>query len=359
MSAQVRVGVLGTGWMAGRMARALRVVDGVRLQAVASRSPARAQAFAHAHEVPTAHGGYEALAADPAIDLVYVATEHSEHAADCLLALDHGKPVLCEKPFALDAEQAARVADAARRRGLFCMEALWTHFVPALRELDRRLQGGAIGDVRMLVAQLGSAVVFDRASRLFDPARGGGALLDLGVYPVSLAVAVLGAPTRVSAHAVLGPTGVDEQCTALLDFDGGRQAVITASLRHRLPNAADLTGTEGLVHVHEPLFCPEQLSVRRTPPAASAGGRRDRLTQALPPRVVRSVRAGLRYARTERIRRPVHADGYRYEVEEAVRCLRAGLLESPLLPLDHSLLVARTLDAIRDAFAERSPSPSP
>ena len=192
----IRWGILGTGRVAGRFAQALRELDDARLLAAGSRRLATAEAFARHHGVERAYGSYAQLAADPDLDIVYVASPHALHREHSLLCLEAGRAVLCEKPFALNATEAREVIASARSRGLFCMEAMWTRFLPAMRRLTELVDAGAIGELRMVTAQLGFPSEPDPSSRLFDPALGGGALLDLGVYPLALASQLLGRPGR-------------------------------------------------------------------------------------------------------------------------------------------------------------------
>ncbi|WP_257455705.1 Gfo/Idh/MocA family protein [Archangium lipolyticum] len=351
----IRWGILGTGRIAGLFAQGLREIPDARLVAVGSRSRQSADAFAREHGAARAHGSYEELVRDAEVDVVYVATTNNAHRDNCLLALEHGKAVLCEKPFTLDAAEATAVVEAARARGLFCMEGMWMHCVPVMRELESLVRQGAIGDVRMLTAQLGFPVEFDARHRLFDPALGGGALLDLGVYPLALALRLMGKPTRITSQAVLGKTGVDEQCTVLLEFPEGRQAAITTSIRNRTTNDAALMGTEGMIHLHEPIYRPETLSLVRAPrqggarTASRVRGYAERLGLdriARHPRV-RDVRELLQLVRAERVTSRVLGNGYAHEALEVMRCLREGLKESPLMPLDESVELMRTVDAIR------------
>ncbi|PTL85178.1 Gfo/Idh/MocA family protein [Vitiosangium sp. GDMCC 1.1324] len=348
----IRWGILGTGQIAGLFAKGLREIPEARLVAVGSRSSQNAERFARQYGVARAYATYEELVRDAEVDVVYVATPHTAHREHCVLALDHGKPVLCEKPFTVNAAEATAVVAAARARGLFCMEAMWMHFVPVMRELETLVSAGTIGDVRMLTAHLGIPFEFAPQHRLFDPALGGGALLDLGVYPLSLALRLMGKPIRISSQAVLGRTGVDEQCTVLLEFPEGRQAAITTSLRNRTPDDATLMGTEGMIHLHAPIYRPETLSLVRTPRIALASETSrirefadrlglDRLTHN------RWVREAVDFVRTERVTRRVIGNGYAHEALEVMRCLREGLWESPLMPLAESVELMRTVDAIR------------
>lgn len=364
MPKTIRWGILGTGWVAGLFAQGLRELPDASLHAVGSRSRESAEAFARAHGASRAHPSYEALVRDDSVDIVYVATPNSVHQEHCLLALAHGKPVVCEKPFTVDAAEAATVVDEARRRGVFLMEGMWMRFVPLMREVETLVRSGAIGDVRMLTAQLGIPVEFNASHRLFDPKLGGGALLDLGVYPLSLAIRLLGRPTRVSSQAVFNPTGVDEQCTVLLEFPGARQACVTASICNRTPNDAAIMGSEGMLHLHEPLYCPETLSLVRSRRQGGEGGKgggglaaRLGLERLKQHRLLREVRDVVNFAREQRVTRRVLGNGYAHEAAEAMRCVREGLRESPLMPLDDSLTVMRTVDAIRLEWARQSAAP--
>ncbi|WP_225408888.1 Gfo/Idh/MocA family protein [Stigmatella hybrida] len=325
----IQWGILGTGNIARQFAEALRMLPDAGLLAVGSRSRDSADAFARTQGVPRAYGSYEELAKDPEVEVVYIATPHPLHKDNSLLCLEHGKAVLCEKPFTLDAQEGALIADKAREKGLFCMEAMWNRFVPIMRELDARLATGAIGEVRMLNASLGLPFAFNPHHRVFAPALGGGALLDLGVYPVSFALRLFGRPTRITSHAVLGETGVDEQVSILLDFPEGRQATLSTSVRNRLQNDAAVFGTHGMLHLHEPLNCPETLT--HVPTRAIGGAD----TPLQPPHT---------------LTRKVLGNGYAHEAAEVMRCMREGLLESPLMPLQETLLIMETMDAIQAAW---------
>lgn len=350
---EIRWGILGSGYVAGNFANGLRYARGSVLHAVASRRIETAASFAAEHG-PTvvAHDSYESLVADPRVDVVYVATPNECHVEHSLLAIAAGKHVLCEKPMALDQDQSRRIFDAARARGVFCMEGMWMRCSPAVRHVLAAVNAGVIGEPRFFAAQLGNVNVPAPSSRLFAPP-GGGALLDLGVYLVSFAHAVFGAPVKIAATAVIGSTGVDEQVSMLLSYSGGRQATLTASLVCPLTNASSLHGTRGLVCVDAPLYFPESYSLTRVTPQALAGraprvsGLR-RLKQAplLRPAVDR-LRALKTLAKSSRVRLPPHGTGLSVEAEEVARCLRAGLKESPLVPQADSLAVMGILDTVR------------
>lgn len=320
-----RWGIVGTGTIAGELAAALAEVDGVELAAVGSRRAATAQAFAAEHHAPRAHGSYAALFADEEVDVVYVATPHALHRDNTLAALDAGKAVLCEKPFAIRAGEAREMVARARQRGCFLMEAVWTRLLPLVVELKRRLDEGALGAPRMLTADFGFRGDLDPSSILFRPELGGGALLDVGAYPVWLAHLVWGAPERVVAMADLGASGVDEQSAALLGWPGGALAVLSSAIRTETQQEAFLCGTEAQLQLHRPWWRPERMTIRRD-------GQPD-----------------------EVVERPIRGGGYAYEILEVERCLAAGLLESPALPWADSVARAETLDRIRAAMGLRYP----
>ncbi len=312
----VRWGVVGTGNIARQFARGLAELPDARLVGVGSRSPDTAQAFAKEFSVARAHGSYEALAADPDIDAVYVATPHTLHAENTLTCLLEGKAVLCEKPFALNAAEARSMVSAARDSGLFLMEAMWTRFFPLFGTFLDLVRDGRIGEPKLLQADFGFASGAT-SGRLVDPALGGGALLDLGVYPVSLASAVLGEPERVSSQAHLGPTGVDEEVGIVSKHPGGAMALLSATIRANTPQEALVVGTRGSVRLHSPWWMPQKLTV------TNADGNTSELGAPLP------------------------HNGYAYEAAEVMRCLREGALESPIMPLSETLSVMGTLDTCR------------
>jgi len=319
--AVVRWGFVGPGRIASAMARELvdLVPDGT-LHAVASRSVERARAFADRFAATAAYGGPDAageLAADPDVDAVYVATPHPQHRAAALAAVAAGKPVLVEKAFTATARGAADVAEAARAAGVFCMEAMWTRFQPAVARLRELVGEGAIGEVRSVRADLGLRRPFDPGDRLWDPAQGGGALLDLGVYPISFAQMVLGGvPERVQVSGVLGPQGVDAESTVLLSF-ADRHATASCSLLSRLPGSAAVHGSEGWIEVPPRFHHPHRLVLRRG----------DGDGEAAP----------------EVIEAPATGAGYWHTFAEVHRCLAAELVESPVMPLADTLAVMGVL----------------
>lgn len=356
--APVRWGILGTGRMARRFAADLRRVADARLVAVGSREASRARGFADSLGVPRAHAEYAGLVVDPEVDIVYVATPGSEHRAHCSQALLAGKPVLCEKPFATSGADARAVVALARERGLFCMEAVWTRCLPLLARAEALVRAGEIGEPLAFQADFG-VVGAGRERRPFRPELGGGALLDLGVYLLALARAFLGPVATIDGRALRGPTGVDEQVSILLEHAGGGHSLLLASLLSQTPAAAVVLGTRGRLTIHPPLYRPHRISLDRF--AAVGEGRAEA-------EAIRATGAGWKallrpwYQRFEGVlpllaRRPalalfeaVEGNGYQHEAAEAMRCLRAGELESPRMPLDETVAVADLMDQLRSRF---------
>jgi predicted dehydrogenase len=321
----VRWGILGTGSIARQFVEGLGALPDAEVVAVGSRSEATAESFARERGIPRRYASYEDLAADPDVDVVYVATPHPFHAANAELCLGAGKAVLCEKPFTVNAGEAERVVGLARERGLFLMEGMWTRFFPLMGELRRLLSEGAIGEPRMLTADFGFRDEFDPRSRKFDPDLGGGALLDVGVYCISLASHLFGAPSEVAGVGHLGETGVDEQAAAILRHEAGRLSVLSFATRTGTPQEATVMGTEGYVKIHSNWWRPKALTLHRP-------GEEERLVEA-----------------------PVIGNGFNYEAAEVMRCLREGRAESDVMPLDETLSVMRTMDEIRAAWGLRYP----
>lgn len=320
----LRWGILGLGSIARQFATGLKELPDAQLIAVGSRSQEKADAFGAEFDVPHRHKGYEALAADPDVDAVYIATPHPMHAEDALLCLDAGKAVLCEKPFTVNAAQAERVIRRAREKKVFCMEAMWSRFFPLVSRLRETLAQGGIGEARMLYADFGFRAGINPEGRLFNPAMGGGGLLDVGVYPISLASLLFGTPDAVTGLAHIGETGVDEQAGMVMRYGGGRLAVLSTGVRINTPQEAVILGTEGRITIHAPWWKPSKMTV-------SAGGK------------------------DEEISAPFQGNGFQFEAQEVARCVRAGRTESDILPLDETLSVMRTMDALRAQWGLKYP----
>lgn len=322
----VRWGILGTGKIAGRFAEALARTPRAALTAVGSRDEARARIFAEAGGAARAYGSYEEVAADPEIDVVYVATPHVLHAEHALLCLDRGKAVLCEKPFALNAGEARAVFDRARERRLFVMEAMWMRFIPVVDRMLALVRSGAIGEVRLVSADFGFRAEVGPEHRLLDPALGGGALLDIGIYPVTLAQLLLGRPATIVSHGQFGNDAVDRQGGVILGYDGGRMAVLYSSIDVHTPVEATVMGTRGRIRLHRRFHHASRMTIVRDD------------------------------GPEEEVSIPVEGNGLQYEAEEVIRCLDAGRLESEGLPHAHTLAVLETLDTVRAQWGLQYPA---
>ena len=291
----IRWGIIGTGNIAKKFATGLTALADAELVAVGSRSQESADAFGDQFNIPRRHVSYEALAADNEVDAVYISTPHPFHRPNSLLCLDAGKAVLTEKPFAINAREAAEVIDFARSKQVFLMEAMWTRYIPAMVRLRELLAGGIIGEPRMLTADFGFRTRVNPQGRLFDKVLGGGALLDVGIYPLSLASMIFGAAERVAAMTHLGETGVDENSAMILGYPGGALAVLTTAIRTNTPQVAIINGTEGRITVHTQWWVPQHMTVE-------VFGKE-----------------------TTEIHLPFVGNGYNYEAAEVARCLAARI----------------------------------
>ena len=318
MTTPIRWGLMATGGIARAFAHDLRLLPDAELVAVGSRAAATAQAFAAEFAAPRAYGSYAELAADPDVDAVYVSPPHPGHAAATITALEHGKAVLCEKPFAMDRAEAQRMVDAARANGVFLMEAMWTRFLPHVARIREILAAGTLGQIVYVTAEHGQWFTEDAAHRLFAPALGGGALLDLGIYPVSFAHFVLGPPSAITAVSTPAFTGVDATTSMILRYDSGAHAVLTTTLAAASGNPAGIYGSEARIEIDGVFYVPTSF------------------------RVVSRTGEVL-----ETFTSPPEGRGMQYEAAEVNRCLRAGLTESPLLPLDETLAIMGVLDEVR------------
>jgi predicted dehydrogenase len=320
----VRWGILATGSIAASFTEDLRSLPDAEVAAVGSRSAASAEEFARRFGIPRAHGSWAELAADPGVDVIYVATPQNAHHTAVRECLRAGKAVLCEKPFTLSEAEAKPLVALARERGVFLMEAMWTYCNPAIRRMTELVRDGAIGEVKAVHADFGHGGPFRPGHRLLDPALGGGALLDLGVYPVSFAHLLLGEPEEVAAWSRLRG-GVDENTGILLGYASGALAALSCSLGADTPLRAAVTGTRGRIEFPRGFFFAEGFVLHR---------------------------AG---AEPEEFAGPVPGRTFVHQAAEVMRALRAGELESPLVPLDGSLAVMRTLDAVRQRIGLRFP----
>jgi predicted dehydrogenase len=300
------------------------LTDSGVVAAVGSRSQDNADRFADEFDIPARHPSYESLLADPTVDVVYVATPHPLHRDNAILALRAGKPVLVEKPFAMNAAEAAEIVAVAREEKLFAMEAMWTRFLPHIAVIRDWLAEGAVGEIVTVTADHGQWFAEDAGFRLFAPELGGGALLDLGIYPVSFASMLLGSPDRIAAVSDPAFTAVDAQTSMVFGYESGVQAVLTCTLRAKSPTRAAIVGTDARIGIEGDFYAPSTVTL---------------LPREGQPTRIESTHAGR---------------GLRHQADEVARRLAAGDLESPLMPLDESITIMETMDAVQaQALRER------
>lgn len=352
-----RWGIFGTGTISAKFVAGLAAANDAQAVMVASRSAESARAFAGAFGIAEARAGYAEAAAAGGVDAVYIATPPALHAEHARLCLEAGIPVLVEKPFATSVAEAEAISDAASSSGVFAMEAMWTRFLPAAQALKERIAAGGAGEVRLLAGSFGGSAVPEPTNANFDPARGGGALAQLGVYPVSLAHWLMGPPTEVEAMGTIGATGVDEDVAMTLRFAGGAIGSFFASLRAPAPNDFRVMGTEAMIATRGPIFRPYGLLTHAERPKRRGGPdysfkaklREHGAVQWLVQLAGISSRRGGRF---ESFR--YSGNGYHYEADEVARCVRAGARESTIMPLAESIAVAKTLGRIKSSLHPRA-----
>ena len=325
MPLTARWGVLGTGLIASVFVQDVKLLDDAEVVAVASHRAGGAHGFAAKYGVPTAYDSYQALVADPDIDLVYVAVPHSRHFASALLAIRAGKNVLVEKPFTINAGEAEVLATEAGKHAVFLMEAMWARFLPHMVELRRMVDAGELGEIVTVLSDHG--LRFDPEHpehRLYDPELGGGALLDLGVYSAGFVTGFLGDQLEIKALGTPTATGVDASLSAIIRDEHGRHGVMTTSLSTELSNRACVAGTKGRVEIGYQFMGPSDLTIYRFGETNPAKG-----------------------DTVETFTAEVSGHGIRFEAAEAARCVREGLKESPVMPLTLTLKVMRVMDEMR------------
>ncbi len=310
-------GILGTGGIAQAFVDDLQLAEGHSIGAVGSRSLTKAQEFAKLLPGAVAYGSYEELVHDKNIDAIYVATPHPMHEEHTLLALNAGKPVLCEKPFAISAKQAQLMIDSARKNNVALLEAMWTRYLPHIATVREILKAGTLGQIQSVEADHGQRLADRNIPRLMDPALGGGALLDLGIYPVSFLHLVLGIPSRITARAVMTDRGVDAQTSAIFDYADGAQGVINTTMIAQTPCRAVISGLLGRLEIDTTFYNPAAM------------------------RVVLFDGTVTQYPNT------YIGHGLREQAIEMARVVRAGKLESPLMPWNETLEVMKSMDQMR------------
>jgi predicted dehydrogenase len=312
-------GIIGAGNIASRFAEDLKLLPQARLRAVSSRSADRASAFAKKYKIPYWHDSWEAIAADPEVDIVYVATHHPFHFQNTRSCLEAGKAVICEKPITMNRRELETLVRIARENKVFLMEAIWSRFLPSTRKVLELLESGKLGNLTDVYADFGFRLDFDPEHRLYDPAKGGGALLDIGIYPVFISLLMAGPPEKIKATARFAPNGVDHSCHMI--FEHGNEVIssLNWTLMSDTPTEANLMFEHGWIRMESLWLTPGPINIHRK-------GRKPKLITFREP-----------------------GNGYHYEAAEVMQCLDRGLTESPSLTLDFSLDLMGTLDALKAA----------
>ncbi len=314
MKQEFRWGIIGTGAITNKFAADLANLPDAAPYAVASRSQASADQFAAKFGMPKAYQGYEAVMADPDVDAIYIGTPHPYHKENTIACLEAGKPVLCEKPFAINSADAIEMVNKAREKGVFLMEAMWTRFLPVQVQVQEWLKKGKIGDVLSLTCDFGFRTEFNPEGRLFNPELGGGALLDVGIYTISYASMVFGQqPEKIKADAFLGESGVDEQNAQLFTYAEGQQAILSSAIRIATEHRARISGTQGSIVIPNFWHATEATMTTNSGKSTTITG----------------------------------GSGYQFEADEVAKCVKAGKLESDRMPLDETIAIMQTLDSIR------------
>ncbi|MDC7997751.1 Gfo/Idh/MocA family protein [Gilvibacter sediminis] len=312
----IRFGIIGLGKIAGRFAEDLALHPEASLQAVASRSTKKARAFAKQYEAVSHYGSYDALFKDSEVDVVYVATPNHLHYQQTMDALEAGKHVICEKPFALDATQVKKMINKAKAEQLFLMEALWTRFIPATEKVLELIGQGVIGQPVSIRADFGFPASQDPNGRLFNRSLGGGSLMDIGIYPLYLSYLLLGRPEAIDAEATMHYTGVDSHCHMELSYDEGQSAILESTFLETTPTEAIIEGTEGGIYMHPRFHHCQAISIEKN-------------------------------GTLETLELPYMGRGYYHEIDEVVSCLKAGKIQSEKMAHKHSMDLISLLDAVR------------
>ena len=320
MAKKIRWGILGCGRIARKFSSDLKLVDDAELIAAGSRSMEAAEKFASEFPVKHLHDSYEALVKNPEVDVIYVASPHGLHYDHVMLCLDHKKPVLCEKAFALNSRQAKEMIDKARTKGLFLMEALWTKFMPHYNKVLQLVKEGQLGTIKNVLVNFGFAPIPPVPARLFDPSLGGGSLLDIGIYNIFITSSLLGKPDEIIASMTPASTGVDEQCSIVFKYNNGAIAQLFCSLSTNLATEADISGDKARIRLTSRFYEPST-SIEFYPG-------RPESKQIVP------------YDKEP-------GWGYQYEARHVHECLRKGLTESPVVTHADTMMLMEIMDEVR------------
>ena len=322
MNEKIRWGILGTGRIARAFAEGLKFTKNGTLNAISSRNKLSAQKFADEWKIPYAYSSYQEMAKSEVIDAVYIATPHTEHAKNSILCMENGKAVLCEKPFAVNADQVSAMIETARQKNILLMEGMWSRFPPLMQEIRNMINENIIGEVRTIFADFGfKPEKKDLNNRLFNPNLAGGSLLDVGIYPVSFSFMLNGKPDSFTTDWTCGESGIDEQASVNLKYSNGSMAILHSSLQSDTPQEAFISGTEGSIRIHKQCWKPQKATITSN-----------------------------KNSKTKIIEIPFVGNGFNYEAEHFGQLLLNGFKESDILPLNESLDIISLLDEIRKSW---------
>ena len=354
----IRFGILGAGRIAADWAACFAHVGGGRITAVGSRSLQKAEAFARQHGIGKSHGSYAALVADPDVDVIYIATPLPLHRQHVMLALEHNKAVLCEKPFASNSDDVAAMLRLAKSKNLFCMEALWTNCIPAMRQIKDLIDQGTIGQIRLLTSDFGIDMTADPKHRIFDATLGGGSMIDLGIYPLTLAINLCGDVSAVGAVGTIGTSGVDECASVALRFASGAVASLTSSIVANTPLATHIYGSKGTIEIAGPMYSPKAYTLRRNASAILdwpliRSLRLDSRALMILGKVARRL-PDLLNPLVTRFKCDFPGKGYQFEINEVINCIRSGHTESTIVSHQATQKVYRCMDLVKQQIFNHS-----
>jgi predicted dehydrogenase len=350
-----RWGILGTGFAARKFVLGLQTAKNTVVTAVASRTLSNAQSFAANFGIDVATNDFQQVVERNDVDAIYIATPPSLHCNHALISLSAGKPTLIEKPFTTNANQARDIVTAAKANGVFCMEGMWTRFLPIVDWVKQMINSGTIGDVRMMSGNFAIAEAVSLENNLFNPGLGGGALLHRGVYPLSLAVHLLGIPDQLSAEVITGDTGIDEETAVLLRYNTGMLANIYASARTNAINDCSILGTLGRIHLHAPIYRPFRATVTPFHVRFKHDNSYSRLSNLKESGLIQGLYQRLGHLaspllnrKTKTVTLPYSGNGYHYQADAVRKAVLASQLESSVMPLSESVVIMEMMDYIRD-----------
>lgn len=318
-------GIIGPGRIAETFAAGLKVLKNAELYAVASRTQQNADRFGKKFHASKMYGSYSEIVKDPDVDVIYIATPHNLHYENTLMCLQNKKPVLCEKPLAVNLKQVDEMIASAKQNQTFLMEAMWTRYLPKVEKAIQLIDDGKIGKIEYLRSDFGFNAPFNPEGRLYNPELAGGSLLDIGIYPIFFALQFMGYPDKITAHAKLSQTGVDESCSMVLEYNDGKIAQLFSTILADTPMTTDIAGSAGHLTFPKPLHAPADVFVNN--------------------RKNQKKTCKIKY----------EGNGYHYQAVEVMKCLEKGQLQSDKISWEFSRNMIRVMDEVREQIGLKYP----